>query len=80
VVAKFELQIPLEFPLSQMDPVLSQTEIHFSDVDSPVVWSREGVGYFLSPVLVCKQPLKTVGLGDAISAFGLMHSEFRATS
>lgn len=78
--AKFELQIPLEFSLSQMDPVLSQTEIHFSDVDSPVAWSREGVGYFLSPVLVCKQPLRTVGLGDAISAFGLMHSEFRATS
>ena len=78
--AKFELLIPLDFTLSQTDPVLSQTEIQFSDVDSPVVWSREGVEYFLSPVLVCKQPLRTVGLGDAISAFGLMHSEFRSTS
>jgi hypothetical protein len=27
--------------------------------------------FALAPVLVCKQPIKTVGLGDSISAAGL---------
>ena len=33
-------------------------------------------GFVLSPVLVCKVPTKTVGLGDSISAAGLERSVF----
>jgi hypothetical protein len=35
-----------------------------------------GVALALSPVLVCRKPAKTVGLGDAISATGLIHSQY----
>ncbi|XP_039712535.1 ADP-dependent glucokinase isoform X6 [Pteropus medius] len=44
--------------------------------DQPVVeWHREGVAFHFTPVLVCKDPIRTVGLGDAISAEGLFYSE-----
>ncbi|NXG16751.1 ADPGK glucokinase, partial [Grallaria varia] len=44
--------------------------------DEPVVhWHREGISFHFSPVLVCKDPVRTVGLGDAISAEGLLYSE-----
>eukprot|EP01087_Luapelamoeba_hula_P009673 TRINITY_DN2515_c0_g1_i2.p1 TRINITY_DN2515_c0_g1~~TRINITY_DN2515_c0_g1_i2.p1 ORF type:complete len:138 (+),score=22.55 TRINITY_DN2515_c0_g1_i2:195-608(+) len=36
------------------------------------VWTDQGVDYTLAPVLVCQNPLKTVGLGDAISTTGLV--------
>lgn len=74
---KFELRVPLTFPLSVSDKHLSQRVVHITP-ESPVAsWQRDGVEYVLTPVLVCKTPLKTVGLGDAISAMGLLHSEFR---
>ncbi|XP_032556323.1 ADP-dependent glucokinase isoform X2 [Chiroxiphia lanceolata] len=44
--------------------------------DEPVVhWHREGISFHFTPVLVCKDPVRTVGLGDAISAEGLLYSE-----
>ena len=76
--AKFELRMPLDFTLSNTNPTLSRAKTHFSPVNPAVEWQREGVEYFLSPVLVCKQPPQTVGLGDAISAHGLLYSTFRA--
>lgn len=39
-------------------------------------WTRDDVLLIYTPVLVCKKPTKTVGLGDAISATGLMYSQF----
>lgn len=43
------------------------------DPASPVVsWVEDKIEFYLAPVLVCKTPLKTVGLGDAISAMGLI--------
>ncbi|KAI4825557.1 hypothetical protein KUCAC02_021237, partial [Chaenocephalus aceratus] len=45
--------------------------------EQPVtVWRRGNVTFHLTAVLVCRQPLRTVGLGDAISAEGLVYSEF----
>ena len=41
-----------------------------------VAWQRDNLDYFMSPVYVCRKPLKTVGLGDAISSAGLLNSEF----
>ena len=74
--SKFEFKIPLEFSLSKTDPVLSKIRRYTSDGSHIVQWTREGVAYHLSPVLVCKAPLKTVGLGDAISSLGLLYSKF----
>ena len=38
------------------------------------VWTRGDTTYSLAPVLVAKHPVNTVGLGDSISASGLLHS------
>ena len=74
--SEFELRVSLDFPLSVSDAVLAETVAHITP-DSPVAtWQRDGVEYVATPVLVCKRPLKTVGLGDAISAMGLLYSEF----
>eukprot|EP01130_Rhizamoeba_saxonica_P018982 TRINITY_DN9703_c0_g1_i1.p2 TRINITY_DN9703_c0_g1~~TRINITY_DN9703_c0_g1_i1.p2 ORF type:complete len:478 (-),score=90.49 TRINITY_DN9703_c0_g1_i1:48-1481(-) len=35
---------------------------------------KNGIVYDIAPVLVCKNPLKTVGLGDAISSVGIFYS------
>ena len=73
---KFELWVPLEFPLSASDGNLSGKIMQITP-ESPVAsWQRGGVEYVVAPVLVCKDPLMTVGLGDAISAMGLLYSEF----
>ena len=49
------------------------------DSDAPVSeFTHKGYSFAFSPVLVCLNPEKTVGLGDAISATGLLYSEFRS--
>ena len=73
---KFELRAPLDFSLSSSDPDLSGHIVHVTPEVPVASWRRGGVDYVLSPVMVCKNPLKTVGLGDAISTFGLLYSEF----
>lgn len=66
-----ELKIPLRFKLHSGDQ-----ERDF-DASNPVItWKRDNYLFVFSPVLVCKNPVKTVGLGDAISATGLMFSQF----
>ena len=51
------------------------------DPENPVIqWTQDGYEFVFSPVLVCKHPVKTVGLGDAISSTGLMYSEFNYQS
>jgi len=37
-------------------------------------FNRADIKFYFTPVLVCKKPLKTVGLGDAISSIGLVYS------
>ena len=69
---KAELRIPSKFNIS----LLSSNSVDF-DTDGPIsVASHDNVKLYISPVLVCKRPLKTVGLGDAISASGLMFNVF----
>lgn len=66
-----ELKIPLRFKLHSDD-----MERDF-DAKNPVYsWRKNGYLFVFSPVLVCKNPVKTVGLGDAISATGLMFSQY----
>lgn len=65
------LKFPEKFQLFSGDKERSLNE------SEPIMtWKKEGFHFALSPVLVCKQPLKTVGLGDSISATGLMFSEY----
>jgi len=45
----------------------------------PIVIEKKGISFAIAPVLVCKQPKKTVGLGDAISAAGLFYHQTFAT-
>ncbi|XP_069138122.1 ADP-dependent glucokinase-like [Argopecten irradians] len=51
------------------------------DPNNPVIsWEIGEFEFSLSPVLVCKDPQKTVGLGDSISGTGLMFSQYMLTS
>ena len=73
-----ELQIPKTFCLSNNDAVLHKSVIEYHPDNGYVAWLRNNeVEFKMSPVYVCKKPLKTVGLGDAISATGLLNSEFK---
>ncbi|XP_074456187.1 ADP-dependent glucokinase isoform X4 [Larus michahellis] len=70
--SKVFLKAPLEFVTSQIE-ALSKISLN---PDEPVVhWHREDISFHFTPVLVCKDPVRTVGLGDAISAEGLLYSE-----
>lgn len=47
------------------------------NASEPVVQLRRGnIKFYFTPTLVCKKPLKTVGLGDAISSNGILYAEF----
>lgn len=74
-VSKVELKAPLEFSSSHGEPREALT----LDPARPVtVWRRGNVTFHFTPVLVCRHPLRTVGLGDAISAEGLVYSEAKS--
>ncbi|XP_028307363.1 ADP-dependent glucokinase isoform X2 [Gouania willdenowi] len=72
-VSKVELKAPLQFYSSHHEP---QEQLTFDPAAPVTVWHRGNVTFRFTPVLVCRQPLRTVGLGDAISAVGLVYSEF----
>lgn len=74
-----ELQVPKKFRLSNNDESLQKSVIEDHSENGYVSWLRDKtwrIEFNMSPVFVCKKPLKTVGLGDAISAAGLLTSEF----
>ncbi|XP_061576738.1 ADP-dependent glucokinase isoform X2 [Cololabis saira] len=71
--ARATLKAPLEFYGSAAEPRRQRLTL---DPARPVTaWRRGNVTFHLTPVLVCRRPLRTVGLGDAISAEGLVYSE-----
>ncbi|XP_068584875.1 ADP-dependent glucokinase isoform X1 [Cebidichthys violaceus] len=72
---KVELKAPLEFHSSHGEP---RETLRLNPAEPVAVWRRGNVTFHLTVVLVCKQPLRTVGLGDAISAEGLVYSELTA--
>lgn len=71
-VSKVELKAPLEFHSSHTEP---RQQLSLNPAEPVTVWRRGNVTFHFTPVLVCKRPLRTVGLGDAISAEGLFYSE-----
>ncbi|XP_069758483.1 ADP-dependent glucokinase isoform X2 [Narcine bancroftii] len=72
---KVVLKSPMTFVLSQMDNLLKTKKMTLSPSNPVGVWHRENVSFFITPVLVCIDPIRTVGLGDSISAEGLLYSE-----
>ncbi|XP_067412081.1 ADP-dependent glucokinase isoform X2 [Emydura macquarii macquarii] len=66
------LKAPLEFVTSRTE---APSKISLNPGDPVAQWHREGISFHFTPVLVCKDPIRTVGLGDAISAEGLLYSE-----
>ncbi|XP_026565763.1 ADP-dependent glucokinase isoform X3 [Pseudonaja textilis] len=69
---KVFLKAPLEFATSKAE---GASRISLNPKEPISVWHRNGISFHYSPVLVCKSPLRTVGLGDAISAEGLLYSQ-----
>lgn len=67
------LKAPREFATSR----IGESSVVSLNPSAPVSeWHRDGISFYYTPVLVCRDPLRTVGLGDAISAEGLLYSEF----
>ncbi|KAJ8417146.1 hypothetical protein AAFF_G00283730 [Aldrovandia affinis] len=71
-ITKVALRAPMEFHSSYSEP---RESLYLDPAEPVTVYHRGNVTFYLTPVLVCKQPLRTVGLGDAISAEGLLFSE-----
>ncbi|CAF0950549.1 unnamed protein product [Brachionus calyciflorus] len=47
------------------------------NISDPVInFKRGNIKFYFTPTLVCKKPLKTVGLGDAISSNGILFAEY----
>ncbi|XP_001365190.2 ADP-dependent glucokinase isoform X2 [Monodelphis domestica] len=69
---RVSLKAPLEFVTSHSE---AGSRIAVNPDEPVAQWRREGVSFHFTPVLVCKDPIRTVGLGDAISAEGLFYSE-----
>ncbi|XP_075392144.1 ADP-dependent glucokinase isoform X1 [Tenrec ecaudatus] len=72
--SRVSLLAPREFSTSHSE---AGSRITVNPSKPVVEWHREGVSFYFTPVLVCKDPVRTVGLGDAISAEGLFYSEVR---
>ncbi|XP_077568290.1 ADP-dependent glucokinase isoform X2 [Stigmatopora nigra] len=72
--AKVVLKAPRSFRDSHSEP---RAELSLDPAAPVTVWRRGNVTFHMTPVLVCKEPLRTVGLGDAISAEGLVYSELK---
>ncbi|XP_015682539.1 ADP-dependent glucokinase [Protobothrops mucrosquamatus] len=71
-VSKVFLKAPLEFATSKME---GASRVSLNPKEPISVWHQDAITFHYTPVLVCKSPLRTVGLGDAISAEGLLYSE-----
>ncbi|KAJ6664186.1 hypothetical protein lerEdw1_008403 [Lerista edwardsae] len=66
------LKAPLEFATSKME---ATSTVSLNPNEPVSEWHKDGITFHYTPVLICKDPLRTVGLGDAISAEGLLYSE-----
>ncbi|XP_015274453.1 PREDICTED: ADP-dependent glucokinase [Gekko japonicus] len=67
------LKAPREFATSRIG---ESSTVSLNPSEPVSEWHRDGISFHYTPVLVCRDPLRTVGLGDAISAEGLLYSEF----
>jgi len=54
------------------------TEQNINANDPVLTWKEDQFELFLVPVLICKSPGKTVGLGDTISTVALLHQMYNS--
>ncbi|KAM4678000.1 ADP-dependent glucokinase isoform 2-T2 [Discoglossus pictus] len=73
--ARVMLKSPLEFATSRTEAGITA---RVSPEEPVAVWSRAGITFHFTPVLICKNPTRTVGLGDTITAEGLLYSEVKS--
>nr|XP_039273116.1 ADP-dependent glucokinase-like [Styela clava] len=77
--AKVELRLKSTIPLTAggLPENVEQPKDTRLDYSNPIIsWKTSKISFFMTPVLVCQNPVKTVGLGDAISSMGLLHSGY----
>lgn len=74
-----EMKIPYEVDENKNIFLKMDQENTFKfNASEPVIqFQRGNIQFYFTPTLVCKKPLKTVGLGDAISSNGILYTEFR---
>nr|CAB3220257.1 ADP-dependent glucokinase [Phallusia mammillata] len=72
---KMELRVSGDIQLSAQ-PDVNLKPVTFDPKNPIVSWQRSRAMFHFSPVLVCRKPIKTVGLGDSISAVGLYYSGY----
>lgn len=64
---------PTDINPAQTD-LLASPEIESIDLNNDIATAH--IQFAVAPVLVCSKPTRTVGLGDSISAAGLLHHKF----
>lgn len=74
----FSLLIPKIISFSVEDEYLRRSPVVFSGTEPVMTWKRKQISFYFTPVLVCNQPIKTVGLGDAISSTALIHTQLQS--
>ncbi len=75
-----ELRTPKYFARSVEYWPLRRNLVKHDQANPVTSWSRDRLEFYFSAVLVCKNPKRTVGLGDCISATGLQYSLFNSTA
>ena len=74
------VELKIDYKLdSEKNILIKSEENNYINLNSsfPVIEINRGkLKFVLTPVLVCKNPKKTVGLGDSISSVGLVYSHF----
>lgn len=75
--SRVSLRAPREFVTFHSE---AGSKVIFNPNEPVVEWHREGITFHFTPVLVCEDPVRTVGLGDAISAEGLFYSQVHSHS
>ncbi|CAK8676032.1 ADP-dependent glucokinase-like [Clavelina lepadiformis] len=74
---KVQLRVQGNIMLSALKGTNTKNNAQDFDPDNPIIsWQSSDFLFFMSPVLICRKPIKTVGLGDAISAAGLLYSGY----
>ena len=74
----FSMLIPEIISFSVEDEYLRRSPVVFNAQEPVLTWKRNQISFYFTPVLVCNQPIKTVGLGDAISSTALIHTQLQS--
>ncbi|EFA84840.1 glucokinase [Heterostelium album PN500] len=72
-----ELRIPLKFEVDYRYTPGSKLKFAIDETFPITSWQDEGLEFHLAPVLVCKSPERTVGLGDSISTTGFIYQTIK---